>query len=147
MLGPKEPPKPINRMCWKWLGDGRVASKCPWHHATEPGRSGEFHPGSWVQQVFCWCSLGILGDEKYPVYRAYFFWISHRGPCWDRGPPSLPFFCFRVQPAWKSVQANYTTIMLRNIPNKYSRQMLIDQLLGFRKQRKRKETLGEVDEK
>lgn len=29
-------------------------------------------------------------------------------------------------------QANYTTIMLRNIPNKYSRQMLIDQHLdGF----------------
>lgn len=38
----------------------------------------------------------------------------------------------------KDDEANYTTIMLRNIPNKYSRQMLIDQLhnMGF---------LGQID--
>eukprot|EP00434_Breviolum_minutum_P023665 symbB.v1.2.020875.t1/scaffold1773.1/size149029/4 len=38
----------------------------------------------------------------------------------------------------KDDEANYTTIMLRNIPNKYSRQMLIDQLhsAGF---------LGQID--
>lgn len=102
-------------------------------------------------------SPGILGwhhnvldisSPKHPLYRAYFLGFPIGGPCWDRGPLSLPIPCFFQGPAsFLSVQANYTTIMLRNIPNKYSRQMLIDQLLGFRKQRKRKETPGEVDEK